>query len=56
MVDENFKVWLIEVNNNPCLELSCGLLSTVIPGMLENAFRIAMDPIFPGTNSVKKQS
>jgi tubulin polyglutamylase TTLL1 len=26
MVDSDFKVWLIEVNTNPCLELSCGIL------------------------------
>jgi len=26
MIDEDFKVWLIEVNTNPCLELSCGIL------------------------------
>lgn len=39
MVDENFKVWLIEVNTNPCFELSCPLLSKIIPAMIENALR-----------------
>jgi tubulin monoglycylase TTLL3/8 len=39
MIDENFKVWLIEVNTNPCLELACPLLGRVIPTMLENAFK-----------------
>lgn len=34
MIDDNFKIWLIEVNTNPCLELSCPLLSRLIPGML----------------------
>lgn len=47
MIDENFKVWMIEMNTNPCLELSCPLLGRIIPTMLENAFRIAIDPIFP---------
>lgn len=47
MIDENFKVWLIEANTNPCLELSCPLLGRIIPSMLENAFRIAVDPVFP---------
>ena len=47
MIDENFKVYLIEVNTNPCLELSCPLLSRIIPSMLENSFRIAIDPLFP---------
>jgi hypothetical protein len=39
MIDENFKVWLIEANTNPCLELSSPLLGRIIPGMLENAFK-----------------
>lgn len=47
MIDENFKVFLIEVNTNPCLELSCPLLARLIPSMVENAIRLAVDPIFP---------
>ncbi|CAD8122582.1 unnamed protein product [Paramecium sonneborni] len=47
MIDDNFKLWLIEANTNPCLELSCPLLSKIIPTMIENLFRIAVDPIFP---------
>jgi hypothetical protein len=47
MIDENFKVWLIEANTNPCLELSCPLLGRLIPGMLENAFKFVIDPLFP---------
>ena len=46
MIDEDFKTWLIEVNTNSCLELCCPLLAKVIPNMVENAFRIAIDPIF----------
>ena len=39
MVDDNFKVWIIEVNTNPCLALSSSLLARLIPTMVENAFR-----------------
>ena len=39
MIDENFKVYLIEVNTNPCYELSSTLLSRLIPQMIENAIR-----------------
>ena len=39
MIDEDFKVFLIEVNTNPCLELSSTLLSRVIPNMIENVFK-----------------
>lgn len=31
MVDVNKKVWLIEVNTNPCLEESSNLLKSYIP-------------------------
>lgn len=56
MIDEDFKVYLIEVNTNPCLEISSTLLARLIPNMIENVlryfhwiltYRIAIDPIFP---------
>ncbi len=31
MIDESYHVWLIEVNTNPCLELSSPLLARIIP-------------------------
>jgi hypothetical protein len=47
MIDEDFKVWLIEVNTNPCLSLSSAYLARLIPAMLDNAFRIVLDSHFP---------
>ena len=47
MIDDQFKIYLIEVNTNPCLELSSPLLARLIPTMLDNAFKIASDPLFP---------
>jgi hypothetical protein len=47
MVDREFKPWLIEVNYNPCLEVNCPILERVIPPMIENSFRLALDPLFP---------
>ena len=47
MIDNSFKSWLIEVNTNPCLELASPHLRTIIPAMVENAFKIAVDPLFP---------
>lgn len=47
MIDEHFKVILIECNTNPCLELCSPLSARIIPALLDNAFRIAVDPLFP---------
>jgi tubulin--tyrosine ligase len=47
MVDSAFRPWLIEVNTNPCLELASPLLAKLIPAMVDNALRIAVDPLYP---------
>lgn len=46
MIDENFKVYLIEANTNPCLEICSPLLARIIPELLDNSFRIALDPLY----------
>ena len=40
MIDEDFKVYLIEANTNPCFELSSNLLARIIPNMIENVIRL----------------
>ena len=39
MLDENFKLSLIEVNTNPCLETESPLLARIISELLENTFK-----------------
>jgi hypothetical protein len=45
MIDGKFRPWLIEVNSNPCLELSCPLLSSIIPDLIENTLKICVDSL-----------
>ena len=33
-IDEDFAVWLIEVNTNPCIEESSPILEKLLPRML----------------------
>jgi hypothetical protein len=47
MIDMNYNVWLIEVNTNPCLELSSKLLARLIPTMVEQTLRLTLDVVFP---------
>jgi tubulin monoglycylase TTLL3/8 len=59
MLDEDFKVYLIEVNTNPDLEVKeSPILARLIPTVLDNTFQLAVDPLFPPppghTQSTKK--
>ena len=47
MLDQDFKIQLIEVNTNPCLETDSPLLARIIPEMLEATFKMVLDPIYP---------
>lgn len=39
MIDEDMNPWLIEVNTNPCLELTSPWIARLIPAMIENAIK-----------------
>jgi hypothetical protein len=57
MIDEDFVVYLIEANTNPCIEVNgCPVLARIIPHMLDCAFRIAVDPILPPPDWVFKKT
>lgn len=45
MIDQAMKLWLIEVNTNPCLAHECSrVLGKLIPKLLDNVFSIAVEP------------
>ena len=47
MIDQELNVWMIEVNTNPCLEVSCPLLGRIIPNMVEQVLRLTVDVVYP---------
>ena len=57
MICDEFRPYLIEVNTNPCLELSSPLLARLIPTMLENSMKLSLDPLFlPPENFTSKKA
>ena len=46
MIDTNFQVYLIEININPCLEIMSPITGKIVPAMVDNSLRIALDPLF----------
>ncbi|XP_067826386.1 probable beta-tubulin polyglutamylase isoform X3 [Heptranchias perlo] len=42
MIDQNFKVWLLEMNSNPSLQRNCEILKTVIPKVMNEALAILL--------------
>lgn len=47
ILDEDYNVWLIEVNTNPCIEESSELLKILLPRMIEDMLKLTIDAIFP---------
>lgn len=47
MIDENLKVWLIEINSNPCLELCCPHLERELPHLIADTMQVALDHVLP---------
>lgn len=46
-INSKFKPYLIECNANPCLEVNCPILEKIVPGAIEHALRIGLDPLLP---------
>ena len=53
MIDKDLKPWLIEVNTNPCIEESSGLLKQLVPRMLDDALKLTLDQLFPPIKDLK---
>jgi len=51
LMDEDFRIWLIEVNTNPYLGTPSQHLKEIIPNMVEDAIQICVDPVCAPRNS-----
>ena len=46
MIDEDFRVWLIEVNTNPYIGLYNDRMTEILPNMFDGLWKIVLDPVF----------
>ena len=46
IIDNEFKPWILEINNNPGLGISSPVIKKIIPRMLDDAFRLTLDKVF----------
>jgi len=50
MIDEDLRVWLIEVNTNPYLGMPNEYIKNLLPCMIKEMLYIALDSIYPTNN------
>lgn len=43
IIDEDFNIWLIEVNTNPCIEESSSILKVYLPRMIDDMLKLTVD-------------
>ena len=47
IVDQKYNPWILEINDNPGIEISSELISHLIPRMIDDAIRLTVDKVFP---------
>ena len=50
LLDEDFRVWLIEVNYNPFLGTPNDYMKQLVPKMIEDMLKIVLDPVLKPKN------
>ena len=46
MIDEDFRVWLIEINTNPYIGTPNEYIKNLVPNMIDEMLNIVLDPIY----------
>ena len=50
LIDEDFRVWLIEVNDNPYLGIPNDYIRKMLPMIINDLFELTLDPIYKPEN------
>ena len=46
ILDNDFRPWILEINNNPGLGISSPVIEKLVPRMIDDAFRLTIDKVF----------
>ena len=46
LIDEDFRIWLIEVNTNPYFGVPNTFIAGLLPNMMDDLLKIVVDPIY----------
>jgi hypothetical protein len=46
LIDEDFRIWMIEVNTNPYFGVPNGYIADLLPKMMDDLFKIVVDPVY----------
>ena len=56
LLDEDFRIWLIEINTNPYLGTPCKGMVETVPRMIDDLFKLTLDDSFKPRNSSGAQN
>lgn len=56
MIDEDLRVWLIEVNDNPYIGVPNDYIRGMLPKMLDSLFALVLNPIYPAANKIRSEN
>jgi len=55
LIDEDFRIWLLEVNSNPYLGIPNEFISSLLPEMIDDLLQITVDILYPPKISTKNR-
>ena len=47
LIDEDFRLWMIEINTNPYFGVPNVFIDNLLPKMMDDLLDIVLDPIYP---------
>jgi hypothetical protein len=55
LIDEDFRIWLIECNTNPYFGIANAYIADLLPKMIDDMVRLVVDPIYPPRNKPEER-